>query len=124
MGECSDGLLVACFYDCVLDCSYKRVKGRFHTVERRISTNPHKPHATSQPSWFGSHTRTDSAQTHRETSTATNRAPLCAALFLRAVASPFHSFVTYIYVDKKARRWAMLPAAPIPASTNTMAGLS
>ena len=35
---------------------YKRVKGRSHTVEKRISMHPHKPHATSQPSRF-SHTR-------------------------------------------------------------------
>ena len=43
--------------------SYKRVKGRSHTVEKRISVLPHKPHATGQPSWF-SHTprlSTDSA---------------------------------------------------------------
>ena len=43
--------------------SYKRVKGRSHTVEKRISMLPHKPHATSQPSRF-SHTprlSTDSA---------------------------------------------------------------
>ena len=30
-------------------CSYKRVKGRGHTAEKRISMHPHKPHATSQP---------------------------------------------------------------------------
>ena len=30
-------------------CSYKRVKGRSHTVEKRISMHPHKPHATSPP---------------------------------------------------------------------------
>ena len=35
--------------------SYKRVKGRSHTVEKRISMLPHKPHVTSQPSRF-SHT--------------------------------------------------------------------
>ena len=35
--------------------SYKRVKGRSHTVKKRISMLPHKPHATSQPSRF-SHT--------------------------------------------------------------------
>ena len=29
--------------------SYKRVKGRSHTAEKRISMHPHKPHATSQP---------------------------------------------------------------------------
>ena len=43
--------------------SYKRVKGRSHTAEKRISMHPHKPHATSQPSRF-SHTprlSTDSA---------------------------------------------------------------
>ena len=27
---------------------YKRVKGRSHTAEKRISMHPHKPHATSQ----------------------------------------------------------------------------
>ena len=31
-------------------CSYKRVKGRSHTVEKRLNMHPHKPHATSQPS--------------------------------------------------------------------------
>ena len=30
-------------------CSYKRVKGRGHTAEKRISMHPHRPHATSQP---------------------------------------------------------------------------
>ena len=30
--------------------SYKRVKGRSHTVEKRLNMHPHKPHATSQPS--------------------------------------------------------------------------
>ena len=35
--------------------SYKKVKGRSHTVDKRISMHPHKPHATSQPSRF-SHT--------------------------------------------------------------------
>ena len=35
--------------------SYKRVKGRSHTVEKRIRMHPHKPNATSQPSRF-SHT--------------------------------------------------------------------
>ena len=30
--------------------SYKRVKGRSQTVEKRIRMHPHKPHATSQPS--------------------------------------------------------------------------
>ena len=58
-----------CVYLCACDeigvckCSYKRVKGRSHTVEKRISMLPHKPHATSQPSRF-SHTpriSTDSA---------------------------------------------------------------
>ena len=46
--------------------SYKRVKGRSHTVEKRISMLPHKPHATIQPSRF-SHTpriSTDSAHNH------------------------------------------------------------
>ena len=38
----------------ISDC-YKRVKGRNHTVEKRISMHPHKPHATSQSSRF-SHT--------------------------------------------------------------------
>ena len=36
-------------------CSYKRVKGRSHTVEKRTAMNPQIPHATSQPSRF-SHT--------------------------------------------------------------------
>ena len=31
----------------VTSCCYKRVKGRSHTVEKRISMLPHKPHATS-----------------------------------------------------------------------------
>ena len=35
--------------------SYKRVKGRSHTVEKRKASHPQKPHATSQPSRF-SHT--------------------------------------------------------------------
>ena len=30
--------------------SYKIVKGRSHTVEKRLNMHPHKPHATSQPS--------------------------------------------------------------------------
>ena len=33
--------------------SYKRVKGRSHTVEKRKASHPQKPHATSQP-WRGS----------------------------------------------------------------------
>ena len=33
----------------VLNSSYKRVKGRSHTVEKRLNMPPHKPHATSQP---------------------------------------------------------------------------
>ena len=45
---------------CTTD-SYKRVKGRSHTVEERISMHPHKPHATSQPSRF-SHTHSLTAQ--------------------------------------------------------------
>ena len=35
--------------------SYKRVKGRSHTVEKRKASHPQKLHATSQPSRF-SHT--------------------------------------------------------------------
>ena len=35
--------------------SYKRAKGRSHTVEKRKAIHPQKPHATSQPSRF-SHT--------------------------------------------------------------------
>ena len=35
--------------------SYKRVKGRSHTVEKRKAMHPQKPHAPSQPSRF-SHT--------------------------------------------------------------------
>ena len=31
----------------VLTCSYKRVKGRSHTVEKRKAIHPQKPHATS-----------------------------------------------------------------------------
>ena len=34
---------------CSVYCSYKRVKGRSHTVEKRLNMHPHKPHATSQP---------------------------------------------------------------------------
>ena len=40
--------------------SHKRVKGRSHTVEKRISMHPHKAYATSKPSWF-SHTHRLSA---------------------------------------------------------------
>ena len=49
---------------CEHACRYKRVKGRSHTVEKRISMPPHKPHATSQPSRFAHTPRlsTDSAQ--------------------------------------------------------------
>ena len=36
-------------------CSYKRVKGRSHTAEKRKAIHPPRPHATSQPSRF-SHT--------------------------------------------------------------------
>ena len=36
----------------IVNSSYKRVKGRSHTAEKRISMHPHKPHATSQPSRF------------------------------------------------------------------------
>ena len=35
-----------------VDYSYKRVKGRSHTVEKRKASHPQKPHATSQPSRF------------------------------------------------------------------------
>ena len=35
-----------------LQCSYKRVKGRSHTVEKRKASHPQKPHATSQPPVF------------------------------------------------------------------------
>ena len=35
--------------DCV---TYKRVNMRSHTVEKRKSIYPHKPHASSQPSRF------------------------------------------------------------------------
>ena len=38
-------------------CSYKRVKGRSHTVENRISMHPPKPHVTSQPSRFHAQTQ-------------------------------------------------------------------
>ena len=41
----------------VAPASYKRVKGKSHTVQKRISMHLHKPHATSQPSRF-SHTQT------------------------------------------------------------------
>ena len=34
----------------LLVCSYKRVKGRSPTGEKRTSTHPHKPHATRKPS--------------------------------------------------------------------------
>ena len=30
--------------------SYKRLKGRSHTVEKQLNMHPHKPHATGQPS--------------------------------------------------------------------------
>ena len=32
------------------ESSYKRVKGRSHTVEKRKAIHPQNPHATSQPS--------------------------------------------------------------------------
>ena len=35
---------------CPVNCSYKRVTGRSHTVEKRKASHPQKPHATSQPS--------------------------------------------------------------------------
>ena len=67
--------------------SYKRVKGRSHTVDKRISLHPHKPHSTSQPSQF-SHTvaRTESAPTHHMTSTATNSAPYTCPIMASALA--------------------------------------
>ena len=37
---------------CATPSSYKRVKGRSHTVEKRKASHPQKPHATSQPSRF------------------------------------------------------------------------
>ena len=40
----------ACQRPSVPSGSYKRVKGRSHTVEERLIMHPHKPHATSQPS--------------------------------------------------------------------------
>ena len=51
---------------------YKRVKGISHTVEKRTSMQPHKPHATSQPLRMFSHTYTDCAQTHHTTSIPNN----------------------------------------------------
>ena len=41
--------------------SYKRVKGRSHTVEKRLNMHPHKPHAASQPSRLS---HTDRPRTH------------------------------------------------------------
>ena len=49
-----DQLLTMLTFD-MFNCSYKRVKGRSHTVEKRKASHPQKPHATSQPSRF-SHT--------------------------------------------------------------------
>ena len=40
------GIPVESLWPRLLMCSYKRVKGRSHTVETRISMHPHKPHAT------------------------------------------------------------------------------
>ena len=70
------GLLVICERTrCISSAidSYKRVKGRSHTVERRISMHPHKSHAT--------------LTCHRYT---------CADLVFHAVAmgSQFHPFVS------------------------------
>ena len=63
--ECrSHGMRVACRHS---HSSYKRVKGRSHTLEKRISMHPHKLHATSQPS-RASHTprrSTDTAHNQR-----------------------------------------------------------
>ena len=48
VGESSDGWLAACVLnDRLLIGSYKRVKGRSHTAEKRISMHPHRPNATT-----------------------------------------------------------------------------
>ena len=62
------------------ESSYKRVKGRNHTVEKQLSMHPHKPHATSQPSRL-SHTHSLST-----TSTATDRAPYTCPIVTSALA--------------------------------------
>ena len=47
-----------------LKCSYKRVKGRSHTVEKRKAIHPQKPHATSQPSRFSQTPRLSTDAAH------------------------------------------------------------
>ena len=46
--------------------SYKRVKGRSHTVEKRKSIHPHKPHSTSQPSKFSHTPRLSTDSAHKQ----------------------------------------------------------
>ena len=46
--------------------SYKRLKGRSHTVEKRKASHPQKPHATSQPSRFSHTPRLSTDAAHRE----------------------------------------------------------
>ena len=50
--------------------SYKRVKGRIHTAEKRSSMHSHRSHATSKPII----TVLTDAQFHRPTSAATSTA--------------------------------------------------
>ena len=60
------GLLMTGEFVCASLCSYKRVKGRSHTVEKRISMLPHKPHATSQPSRFSHMPRLSTDSAHNQ----------------------------------------------------------
>ena len=55
--RCTSCLMCCWQHHYIVHSSYKRVKGRSHTVEKRKASQPQKPHATSQPSRF-SHTPT------------------------------------------------------------------
>ena len=66
----------AAFQECVLLYSYKRVKGRSHPAEKRISILQHKPHATSQPSRL-SHTRMCTTLSFHASSCGFNLAQFC-----------------------------------------------
>ena len=43
--SCSSQVLSVTVQQGMLRCSYKRVKGRSHTVEKRKASQPQKPHA-------------------------------------------------------------------------------
>ena len=76
---------------------YERVKGRSHTVEKRLNRHPHKPHATSQPSRFHG-----SFQLRR-----------CKATQLRKLTSPCarSDYVTFHRIH--ASLWAVLCVTPV-----------